>query len=256
MIKFLLLDIKIYLKFTQKNHLKWKIIGKHLFQFKELDIRSLNKIIENILFSLNDLHIRKVNKSDKTEIKDVYINKTLKRLKSVSKIIPNFSSKESFTINGKKCKNYLFKNNRKFFEDINVFLYNTHFNSIHGDPTLSNILIKKNLKPIFFDPRGYFANNANILGDKFYDFSKVYYSLVGNYDLFNRRKFKLYADNYSIEIMMDNIYPNGAEKIFYSYFKKDIKKIEIIHALIWLSLSGYVKDDIDSILASFYNGIY
>ena len=53
-----------------------KIIGKHLFQFKELDIRSLNKIIENILFSLNDLHIRKVNKSDKTEIKDVYINKT------------------------------------------------------------------------------------------------------------------------------------------------------------------------------------
>ena len=242
--------------YSKKPFKMEKINGKHLFQFKELNIRSLNKIIENILFSLNDLHNRKVEKSDKTEIKDVYISKTLNRLKSVSKIIPNFSSKDSFTINGRKCKNYLYKSNKKIFEDINRFLYNTHFNSIHGDPTLSNILIKKNFKPIFFDPRGYFANNANILGDKFYDFSKVYYSLVGNYDLFNRRKFKLYADNYSIEIMMDNIYPNGAEKIFNSHFKKDIKKIEIIHALIWLSLSGYVKDDIDSILASFYNGIY
>tara|TARA_B100000242_G_C42828326_1_gene384856 strand:- start:469 stop:660 length:192 start_codon:yes stop_codon:yes gene_type:complete len=56
--------------------------------------------------------------------------------------------------------------------------------------------------------------------------------------------------------MMDNIYPDGADKIFKSHFRKDIKKIEIIHSLIWLSLSGYVKDDIDSILASFYNGIY
>ena len=74
--------------------------------------------------------------------------------------------------------------------------------------------------------------------------------------MFNRRKFKLYIDNYSVEIMMDNVYPISAEKIFKSYFKKNIKKIEIIHALIWLSLSGYVKDDIDSILASFYNGIY
>ena len=155
-----------------------------------------------------------------------------------------------------KCKNFLHSKNVKIFNQINDSLYNKKFNSIHGDPTLSNILIKSNLKPIFFDPRGYFANNANILGDRFYDFSKVYYSLVGNYDLFNRRKFKLYVDNYSVEIMMDKIYPEGAEEIFQSHFKRNINKIEIIHSLIWLSLSGYVKDDIDSILASFYNGIY
>ena len=56
--------------------------------------------------------------------------------------------------------------------------------------------------------------------------------------------------------MMDNIFPKNTDNIFRSHFKKDIKKIELIHSLIWLSLSGYVKDDIDSILASFYNGIY
>ena len=108
----------------------------------------------------------------------------------------------------------------------------------------------------FFDPRGYFANSSNIMGDKYYDISKVYYSLIGNYDSFNRRKFKLYVDNYSVEIMMDNIYPEGGENIFKLHFHSKMKKIEIIHSLIWLSLSGYVKDDVDSILASFYNGIY
>ena len=56
--------------------------------------------------------------------------------------------------------------------------------------------------------------------------------------------------------MMDNIYPSGVENIFKERFKSDLQKIQIIHALIWLSLSGYVKDDIDSILGSFYNGIY
>ena len=94
------------------------------------------------------------------------------------------------------------------------------------------------------------------MGDKYYDISKVYYSLIGNYDSFNRRKFKLYVDNYSVEIMMDNIYPEGGENIFKLNFHSKMKKIEIIHSLIWLSLSGYVKDDVDSILASFYNGIY
>ena len=241
---------------TKKPFKMERIYGKHLFQFKDLDQKTYYKIIENILLSLGDLHSRKKTASNKNEIKDVYINKTLSRLKSVSKIIPNFANTDTFTINGKKCKNYLYKKNKKIFNDIDNFLFNESFNSIHGDPTLSNILIKKNLRPIFFDPRGYFANNTNILGDRYYDFSKIYYSLIGNYDLFNRRKFKLYVDNYSVEIMMDNIYTNGADKIFKSHFRKDIRKIEIIHSLIWLSLSGYVKDDIDSILASFYNGIF
>ena len=233
-----------------------KINGNHLFELKELNTNKFYKIVENILSSLENLHSKKEEQSIINDLQEVYIKKTMDRLNSVSKIIPNFSTVESFTINGKKCKNYLHKKNIKIFKDINKLLYNPSFNPIHGDPTLSNILIKKNLSPKFFDPRGYFANNANIMGDKYYDFSKLYYSLIGNYDHFNRRKFKLYADNYSVEIMMDKIYPKGSEDLFNSHFKSKIINIKIIHALIWLSLSGYVKDDIDSILASFYNGIY
>jgi hypothetical protein len=233
-----------------------KINGTHFFDFKNLSSNKFNKILENILSSLNNLHNKKETNSSINDLKEIYIKKTLDRLSSVSKIIPNFSTSETFTINGKKCKNYLHRKHIKIFEDINKTLFTKKFNVIHGDPTFSNILIKKNLKPIFFDPRGYFADESNIMGDKFYDISKVYYSAVGNYDLFNRRKFKLYIDNYSIEIMMDNIYPKNAVYLFKEYYKSKFKNIEIIHSLIWLSLSGYVKDDIDSILASFYNGLY
>ena len=233
-----------------------RIKGQHLFEYKNLKTKSLSKIIENILKSLYDLHNKNEIDSILTDLKEVYINKTINRLNSISKIIPNFSTAESFTINGKKCKNFLMKKNSSIFNEIYKKIINKKFNPIHGDPTFSNILIKKNLKPKFFDPRGYFANSKNIFGDKYYDYSKVYYSLVGNYDLFNRRKFKLYIDNYSIELMMDNNHQKIGEEIFKSHFGSKINKIKIIHSLIWLSLSGYVKDDIDSILASFYNGIY
>ena len=244
---------KIY---SIKPYIMEKINGEHLFEIKDLNTKKYFKITENILDALDKLHNKKEIQSNKIDIKKVYIEKTLKRLKTVSKIIPNYSSAETLTINGIKCKNYLHKKNRKIFNDIEKILFNNKFNPIHGDPTCSNILIHKSLKPIFFDPRGYFSNDASIFGDKFYDISKFYYSIIGNYDSFNRRKFKLYADNHSVEIMIDKFYPNGAENIFKERFKSNFHKIQIIHALIWLSLSGYVKDDIDSILGSFYNGLY
>jgi len=244
---------KIY---SIKPYTMEKINGDHFFEMKNLNTKKYFRIIGNILDALDRLHNKKEIQSNKIDIRKVYIEKTLQRLKTVSKIIPNYSSAETLTINGVKCKNYLHKKNRKIFEDLEKILFNNKFNPIHGDPTCSNILIQKNLKPIFFDPRGYFSNEASIFGDKFYDIAKFYYSMIGNYDFFNRRKFKLYADNQSVEIMMDNFYPNGAENIFKERFKSDFQKIQIIHALIWLSLSGYVKDDIDSILGSFYNGLY
>ena len=251
------LNFKNIPKIYSKNPYRMeKIDGHHIFEISNLDKKKISKILENIFTSLENLHSKKEIPSNKKEIENVYIEKTFKRLKSVSKIIPNFSTAETFTINGLKCKNYFYKKNSEIFKDISKFLYTKKFNPIHGDPTFSNIIINKVLKPIYIDPRGYFAKDKSIFGDAYYDFSKVYYSLIGNYDAFNRRKFKLYIDNNNIEIMMDNIYPENSKNLFKDYFKSKIINIEIIHSLIWLSLSGYVKDDIDSILASFYNGIY
>lgn len=233
-----------------------KINGSHVFDFKDLNKSKTFKIIENTLVSLSNLHERKKIKSNIKDIEEVYINKTIDRLASVSKIIPNFSSAQTFTINGKKCKNYFYKNNKNKIIELKKLLNTNFFYPIHGDPTFSNFLIKKNFQPVFFDPRGYFFKEKDIHGDKNYDFAKLYYSAVGNYDFFNKRKFKLYINNNNIEILMDNILQHDVNIIFKDYLKKDFQKIRILHGLIWLSLSGYVKDDIDSILASFYNGLY
>jgi hypothetical protein len=46
------------------------------------------------------------------------------------------------------------------------------------------------------------------------------------------------------------------KEVFAEFFGKDLAKIEILHGLIWLSLSGYAKDDIDSVISSFYLGLF
>ena len=79
--------------------------------------------------------------------------------------------------------------------------------------------------------------------------------MVGNYDLFNRRRFKLkmFDDRISLEIES-----NGWEELepmFEDKFGNRMRVIRLLHALIWISFCGYVKDDYDSILASFYNGV-
>ena len=137
---------KIY---SIKPYTMEKINGDHLFEMEDLNSKKYFKIIENILNALEKLHNKKEIQSNKIDIKKVYIEKTLQRLKTVSKIIPNYSSVETLTINGLKCKNYLHKKNKKIFNDLEKFLLNNKFNPIHGDPTCSNILIQKNLKPVF-----------------------------------------------------------------------------------------------------------
>lgn len=230
-----------------------KINGTHAYQMNDLNSREKRAVLADYidsLVSLHDLGTRPINQQD---IKDTYITKTINRVTGVSDIIPNFN-KKSITVNGKKCRN-IFQ-----YDDWNEILNqitSTQFNPIHGDPTFSNTLIDKNLRTWFIDPRGYFAKEGSIWGDPMYDFAKLYYSAVGGYDNFNRRKFKLHVDEQTVEILYEKplFYDTGLE-IFKEHFQKDLNKIEILHGLVWLSLSGYAKDDIDSIIGSFYLGLY
>jgi hypothetical protein len=114
----------------------------------------------------------------------------------------------------------------------------------------------RELRVWFIDPRGSFAK-PGIFGDASYDFSKVYYSAVGGYDAFNRRMFKLHVDDDTVEVLMETpFFINTAKDIFKDYFGKNQVRIELLHGLIWLALSGYAKDDIDSVIGSFYLGLY
>ena len=59
-----------------------------------------------------------------------------------------------------------------------------------------------------------------------------------------------------MEIKSWELYKAEAKVADYEKKLKDLYKIEILHGLIWLTLSGYVKDDIDSVIGSFYNGLF
>ena len=232
-----------------------KINGIHAYNDVDYSAREKRAVLADYLDALISLHDLGSRPSSPADIKSVYIDKTINRVKSVADLIPNFH-KEAITINGRKCKNVFANRNSDFFTELDVALNVDRFVPIHGDPTFSNSLIDDKLRVWFFDPRGSFAS-PGIYGDAWYDFAKVYYSAVGGYDAFNRRKFKLYLDGDSVEIIMDvPPFAKTAKEIFHEYFGKDQARIELLHGLIWLALSGYVKDDLDSIIGSFYLGLY
>ncbi len=64
-------------------------------------------------------------------------------------------------------------------------------------------------------------------------------------------------DEETVEILMEEpAFAKTAQGIFLDYFGNELPRIEILHALIWLALSGYAKDDIDSVIGAFYLGLY
>ena len=76
---------------------------------------------------------------------------------------------------------------------------------IHGDPVFSNILIDKFGKIKLIDPRGIVGDEFTIFGDIFYDYAKIYQSLIG-YDEVMQNKFV--SDEYRnrlISILFDFI---------------------------------------------------
>jgi GTP:adenosylcobinamide-phosphate guanylyltransferase len=232
-----------------------KINGKHAFELDHLSEREKAVVLVDMLDLLNSLHKKTEKPFDKTDSEKVYFDKTYNRIEKVHSLLP-YNKSDSLTINGKKCRN-LFKDFNTFIlDDLKPFLISNKFTVIHGDPTFSNSLVDKYLRTWLIDPRGYFAQ-AGVWGDPFYDFAKVYFSAIGNYDKYNRKKFKLYINDTSIEVMMEkNIFEDVSKEIFAEYFGSDLKKIEIIHALIWIGMSGYAIDDLDSILAAHYLGLY
>lgn len=232
-----------------------RIQGQHAYQMHDLTERERRAVLADYLDALTALHDSASEPAIPNDIEEVYLAKTTNRVKSVAGIIPGFE-RDTVTINGKKCRNPFTKKHGNILVELLPLLQPEYFSPIHGDATFSNTLIDDKLRVWFIDPRGYFAK-PGIMGDAWYDFAKVYYSAVGGYDTFNRRKFKLHMDHETVEVLMEEpLFAKTAQGIFVDYFGKNQPRIECLHALIWLALSGYVKDDIDSVIGSFYLGLY
>lgn len=230
-----------------------KVKGNNIFKV-QLPLEQRKIVIKNFVNSLNELHSLGSCEVDYFALQENYYTKTIDRINKVRDLIP-FANDNEILINNKLCKNiYFYKD--KFKRLVEKYLYDTKFTLIHGDCTFSNSLIDDKLNITFIDPRGYFGN-VLLYGDEYYDWAKLYYSISGNYDQFNNKNFilKILENEIKLSIKSSN-YDELTEYYLSLIPNCNTKKIKLLHAIIWLSLSTYAWEDYDSICGAFYNGLY
>lgn len=228
-----------------------KINGENIFQATLTKVQKL-LIATNLIKSLNIMHSYETKVADKNDLMQEYFTKTIARLQSIASVIP-FSCDKYIQINNKICKNpFIFQ--QDFKKAVEATLLKTTFCPIHGDCTLTNTMIDKNHNIYFIDPRGYFGKQE-IIGDRRYDFAKLYFSMKGNFDNFNIKKFALeILDNEVLFEIKSNGWECIADEILATNCNVD--EVKLIHAIIWLSLASHCYEDYDCMCLAFYNGVY
>lgn len=237
------------------NPLKMEVIhGKNIYEIKADDSEKY-RILSGIVDIMQKLHLSETVPADSFSIKEVYYNKTMERLSQIENLVP-FGRERYIRVNGRVCRNVFFYRDK--LEYALEQLKCTHFSFIHGDCTFSNLMLRDNGDLALIDPRGYFGF-TELYGDERYDWAKLYYSIIGNYDRFNLKKFSLDIGQTAEEGVKLIIESNGWEDMEDQFFELTGAaryEIKLLHAVIWLSLTTYAWQDYDSICGAFYNGLY
>lgn len=231
-----------------------KVDGKNIYEYRNIPEERKKDILKQIVECLKSVQKLEGCIADKDSYYEAYIGKTFDRLEKVRKLVP-FADKEYVIINGRKCRNVFFV--RDELEQKVMRYMPKEFRLIHGDCTFSNMMLKNDRIPMLIDPRGYFGT-TEFYGDPAYDWVKLYYSLVGNYDQFNLKKFSLDIQKESVQLVIDSNNWENLEPYFFELLKDEVtpEQIKLLHAIIWLSLTTYAWQDYDSICGAFYNGLY
>ena len=229
-----------------------RIKGKNIYEISP-SFEEKKKMLSQLVGCLKDIHSLDGCKADEESYYDAYIGKTFKRLEKVYELVP-FAKDEYIKINDKLCKNVFFC--REELEKSVMKYMPDEFRLIHGDCTFSNMMIREDNSPVMIDPRGYFGK-TELYGDPAYDWVKLYYSLVGNYDQFNLKRFLLKIEKEHVELEIESNHWEDMEEEFFSLLRNEIskKQIKILHAITYLSLTTYAWQDYDSICGAFYKGL-
>lgn len=160
-----------------KNFYKIETIKGVSYSYLYLNTLLSNVDIDLLLKSLNKIHKTKINSKMliyKNNIYKNYSNKFKKRLKNIDANLRN-----KFKIHINEIINFLDNYEDKKMGQIGL---------IHGDPVFSNIFKNKDNNIKFIDPRAGELNFFSMYGDIFYDYAKVYQSLVGFEEISNYQK--------------------------------------------------------------------
>lgn len=225
-----------------------------LFLYGELTKQQWIDIFRHIRFVYDDFKKYTVN-DDKivASLEDMYLTKTLQRLDKLKadKRFLGFFTKH-ITVNGKVYIS-LDEVVQRLKKIIPEYLYDvSEFAIIHGDLCFSNIMVDSNLTFIkVIDPRGKFGF-FDIYGDQRYELAKLFHSIDGKYDYIIKDLFETTyeLDNAEINYMISERNMDfDLYEIFKEAFKNeiggDIKKIELIEALLFLSMIPLHGESID-----------
>lgn len=229
------------------------IHGRNIYEYTDIPHDEKKIILEKIVNTLKKLHSIGGIPADKDSFYNAYIGKTKERLLKVKELVP-FATDDYILINGRKCRN-VFANWDLLEKEVEKF-FPARFVFLHGDCTFSNMLLADDKTPVLIDPRGYFGT-TEIYGDEAYDWVKLYYSLISNYDQFNLKRFSLDIRKDHVDLLIESSHWEDMEKDFFELVGDSIspKQMKLYLAIIWLSLTTYAWEDYDSICGAFYQGL-
>lgn len=230
-----------------------RIDGKNIYEYDSIPNDEKLRILQQLVNGLKHLHALGDVPADRNSFYEAYIGKTIARLEKVRDLVP-FADQEVVTINGRACRNVFYHWDELTLQ-IEKYLPK-RFALLHGDCTFSNIMLKNNTVPVMIDPRGYFGT-TKFYGDPGYDWAKLYYSLLSNYDQFNLKRFSLDIGEDSVELRIHSNNWEELEDDFFDLLKGEVsrKQMKLYLAVIWLSLTTYAWEDYDSICGAFYQGL-
>lgn len=230
-----------------------KIDGKNIYEYPEIPVEDKKLILTRLIDCLAQLHKLGSVPFDAESYDDAYLGKTFDRLAKVRNLVP-FANQEYVVINGKKCRN-VFGREEELAKLFNEFRPDK-FVFLHGDCTFSNMMLRNDCEPVLIDPRGYFGK-TELYGDAAYDWAKLYYSIVGNYDQFNLKRFSLSINESDVSLEIESSQWEDLEDFFFANIPDNVteRQIKLIHAIIWLSLTTYAWENYDSICGAFYKGL-
>lgn len=160
------------------------------------------EIIVNLLTSVNEIH-NSLKFDNSINIYDNYLKKLDDRI-----AIYDFSKYDGFVGRYEKLKKFF-----NFYESNKLGKSGV----IHGDPVFTNILLDSNNNFHFIDMRGKVGDKLTIYGDIFYDYAKIYQSIIGydnvlmnkpidiSYINLNKKHFEEYVVKNHGSLQMENI---------------------------------------------------
>ena len=225
-----------------------------LFLYGNLSRQHWEDVFKRILFVCRDFKRYTVSNDNLLpSLEDMYLIKTLKRfekLRSDERFAPFFE--RSVSVNGRlyRSMDEIAEILRKIIPEM---LYDVRtFNIIHGDLCFANIMIDSNLSFIkVIDPRGKFGY-YDIYGDARYELAKLFHSVDGKYDFIIKDLSDVSYDlnqpriDYAIHDRDRgfDLYQVFLE-VFGSEIGGDLKKIELIEALLFLSMIPLHNESIE-----------